>query len=383
MNRMHCKWLAAVLLLVGAQQAFAQDSGTAAGTEIENIATVDYEVGGVAQSQEVNDPEAVFLVDRLINVTVAELGGANTSVVPDASDQAVTFTVTNNTNDVMDFALAASNDDDSPPPGGGTDSFDIDDTFSYYLDSGPDDGGGEVPDVFDPTDTLITHIDELAADDSVTIHVIADIPDATVVSDGDIAGVSLAVTAYESDGAATIGATAAAEDDADADDPEEVQNVFGDAAGTAAGDIARDGVHSAVDAYEVASATIVVTKTSFVISDPFNDETNPKAIPGAEILYCVEVANTGGTDATDVTVSDPIPANTTYIAESIEIFNGTASIACDGDDVGTGTAVTDTDADADGGDSGPDGDGTEVTTTVATLPDTDGVTTTIFRVTVD
>jgi hypothetical protein len=69
----------------------------------------------------------------------------------------------------------------------------------------------------------------------------------------------------------------------------------------------------------VANATLVVTllpslthlKTVSVTSDPFNGSTNPKNIPGAEMLYTLRVTNSGlGTVANDTfVITDPLPAN--------------------------------------------------------------------------
>ena len=59
------------------------------------------------------------------------------------------------------------------------------------------------------------------------------------------------------------------------------------------------------------STTLSVTKVSSVISDPINDVSNPKAIPGAIIEYLITVSNTGGvaTDANSVVVTDDGPAD--------------------------------------------------------------------------
>ena len=78
---------------------------------------------------------------------------------------------------------------------------------------------------------------------------------------------------------------------AGSEDRDVVDTVFGD---TVAGDTdgVRDGAHSDDDAYRVQTATLTVTKTSTVISDPFNGTTVPKRIPGAVIEYCVTVENT-------------------------------------------------------------------------------------------
>jgi hypothetical protein len=53
-------------------------------------------------------------------------------------------------------------------------------------------------------------------------------------------------------------------------------------------------------------------KTVSVTSDPVNGVTNPKYIPGAEVLYNLRITNSGlGTVSNNTTViTDPIPANT-------------------------------------------------------------------------
>lgn len=58
---------------------------------------------------------------------------------------------------------------------------------------------------------------------------------------------------------------------------------------------------------------LVTTKTVAVDSDPFNNTTNPKSIPGSIQIYTVRVTNQGaGTvDNTTVQIIDPIPVNTT------------------------------------------------------------------------
>ncbi|MGB4811237.1 MAG: CCXG family PEP-CTERM protein [Methylophilaceae bacterium] len=52
-------------------------------------------------------------------------------------------------------------------------------------------------------------------------------------------------------------------------------------------------------------------KTVAAYSDPFNNTTNPKYIPGARARYTMKVSNRGGvTDSNSVVVTDAIPANT-------------------------------------------------------------------------
>jgi len=58
------------------------------------------------------------------------------------------------------------------------------------------------------------------------------------------------------------------------------------------------------------NATLLVTKTSAVVSDPVNNTTNPVNIPGAIIRYSINVANSGGTavDGGSVLIVDRLPS---------------------------------------------------------------------------
>jgi len=306
-------------------QAFA--AGTTAGTTVSNTATVDYEVSGVDQPDETSNTRD-FVVDRKIDLTVAEVGSATTEVAPGATEQITTFTVTNDSNSPLDFRL-----DFSQP---GSDDFDVT-NVNIYVDS----NNNGVYD--DGVDTEV-YIDELAADDTITVFVVADIPSGQ--DDGDLADINLIAYAAldddtDPDGAYTATPGVLAADAAEtnvgvADDETFIDTVFGDAAGT--DDAAEDGAHSDVDTFEVVTATIAVTKSSTVVSDPFNLTVNPKAIPGAVIEYCIDVENTGSADADSIVITDVVPANTTFVSGSIKsAATGTGS-ACD---LGTGTTEDD------------------------------------------
>ena len=52
-----------------------------------------------------------------------------------------------------------------------------------------------------------------------------------------------------------------------------------------------------------------MTKTSTVVSDPFNGGTDPKRIPGAVIEYCITVENTGDAPATSVVLTDVLTSS--------------------------------------------------------------------------
>jgi uncharacterized repeat protein (TIGR01451 family) len=300
----------------------------------------------------------------------------------------LTFTVTNNTNGPMDFALLAANV-------GSGDIFDTTGGFTYYLDDGDGTGDG----VYGTGgDVQVTELDEMPSDAVWTVFVVSNIPNGLVsTNDADI---TLLATAHDAGGAG-LGALTA-EDDAIADTTTGIENVFNDGDGDVDG--LRDGAHSATNTYLVASASIAVTKSSAVVYDPLNgvsstgnpdpdDDVYPKAIPGARMVYCIAVANSGGVAATDVTVSDPIPANTTYFPGSIRVVAG--PVTCDVDALTAGDAQTDANTEDGDGPFEADQDSTPVgthgdfggtaagaVTTVTSLP-AGTTTTTIFQVTID
>lgn len=65
------------------------------------------------------------------------------------------------------------------------------------------------------------------------------------------------------------------------------------------------------------------------------------ALPGQEIIYTVYYKNIGGSTASNLIISDTVPLNTTYVAESMRIGNAASTYA-------TATVLTDA-ADADAG----------------------------------
>jgi uncharacterized repeat protein (TIGR01451 family) len=118
---------------------------------------------------------------------------------------------------------------------------------------------------------------------------------------------------------------------------------------TGAQDSDNDGVFGATGSYTVSAATLSVSKTSRVISDPVNATTNPKAIPGATIEYCVVIGNAAGSaTATNVTVTDPLSTDLTFDGAFGIRLNGTSDGAgnCNPDGAAggsfTGGAVTGT-----------------------------------------
>lgn len=334
LGRQLLQWVFASVALLMAQSSLAAGTdpgGTAAGTSVANQASLDYEVGGVAQTQILSDNDGndanginptTFLVDRKLDSLVTELStdynSATTPTIAPGQTQAgspvgavLAYTVTNEGNEVQDFSLTAS--PTTFDPFGGTDNFDAT-NVNVFVDSN---GNG----VYEPALDTATFIDELdyvgnpgGNPDSVVVFVVSDIPISQV--QGDIAAYVLEAQVAEG-GAAGQGADITTDDSAVADDPAVVQDVFADDENTNnAGDALNDGISSAEDAYQIAAPVLSIAKTSAVISDPFTcpggvcpPGANPKAIPGGIIEYTITVNNAAGAaTATAISVSDDLTA---------------------------------------------------------------------------
>src|SRR5881398_271395 len=176
---------ASVLAVAGLAATPAFAAGTTAGSTITNTVTVNYQVGGVAQ----NAVSATdnLIVDRKINLVVAQLGTTTTSVSPGQTSAVTGFTVTNSSNATLDFALALSQSAGGTAAHGGTDDFNVS-HVKLYLDT---DNSG----TYNAGDTLITYLDEIAADATKTVFVVSDVP--LGKSTGAVANVRLTATAAE------------------------------------------------------------------------------------------------------------------------------------------------------------------------------------------
>lgn len=337
------------LIALGSSPAFA--AGTTAGSTITNTATINYQVGGISQTA--TTASDTLTVDRKINLTVAEIGTVTTQVTPGQTNAVVAFTVTNTSNAPLDLSLAAAQIVGGTAAHGGTDTYNVS-NVRFYVDANAN-GTFE-----SGTDTLVTWIDELAADASRTVFVVSDVP--LGLANGAVAGITLTASAREAGAGGTQGAAVTQTAGANTAG---MDTVFADAAGTS--DAARDGAFSARDDYTSLAALLTVLKSSTIISDPLNGTTNPKMIPGATIQYCIAVSNAaGGADAANVAVTDPLPATVTYDSAYGIKLNGT---------VVTGVCQTD-------GASGGAFAAGAVSGTIATLP-ANTTKTVLFRATIN
>ncbi|WP_309751619.1 proprotein convertase P-domain-containing protein [Novosphingobium sp.] len=87
--------------------------------------------------------------------------------------------------------------------------------------------------------------------------------------------------------------------------------------------------------------SISVTKVSSVLNDPVNGTTNPKAIPGAVVEYCILVSNTGTNTLSNIAATDALPANFTFTAGTMTSGISCAAATTAEDDNNTGTDESD------------------------------------------
>ena len=322
-------------LLLG-QQALAL--GTDAGTPVSNQATVAYDVGGNAQTPIPSDPAGnsdpllgnptVFLVDRRVDFTIAASDGVHTSVAPGDVQAFAAFSLTNDSNAIMDWDLTLLDLTSADPNVNGLPDTDVV-LINYTIRVANGDGAGGVPDFGADVD----FVDELGEDETVVIYVFADAP-LTLVND-DVDNFTLNATAADH---ATATATPGVLDplltqSGGADDPTIIESVFANLSGE---DPSGNATESFSDGFLVDSAALVITKTAAVDSAPFGSQ---KAIPGAIIEYTITIDNSAGdSDATDVSISDAIDADVTLVlgayggaGQDIELDNGGVVSTCSAD----------------------------------------------------
>ena len=289
-------WTSAILCLCAilAHDGTADAAGTAAGSVIQNTATVDFDLGGTPLSLDSNTT-TITVAERLdVDVTLQ-----SPQILVSASDtgRALLFTVTNTGNGSETIQLAIDNalsgDDFDPVAAVPAIYFDTDASGDFNV--------GDVaytPGVNDPV---------LAADATVDVFLVNDIP-GTVVN-GQIGFSELTASAATGTGAPGTEFTGQGDGGVDA------------IVGTSGAEDADTGE------YLVSDVLINVVKTQSV-ADPFGG-TQP--VPGATITYTitVEVASVG--TATASVLSDPIPTYTTYVPNSITLNTVAVSDAVDAD----------------------------------------------------
>jgi uncharacterized repeat protein (TIGR01451 family) len=319
----------------------AQATGTAAGQSIANRATVNYSVGGIGQPAIGSSPtgnttgagsDTTFLVDNKVDLSLLETNTAPANTSPGltssgTANAVAVYKLTNTGNNPQGYTFGVTQ-----PVGGTlfahTDTFDMTNTRAVVSGAACVLASTTTPAYNSGTDTALS-VSTLNPDSCVYVIVLGDTPNG--LPNGAAAIVRLTATTVAAATLAPISETAGA-------DTAGIDIVFADSAvGAHVPQVARDAKAFDDDEYFVVAPALTVTKTSAVISDPFNAAVNPKAIPGATMEYTITVANAaGGAQATAVTLADVIPANTTFVPGSITL-NAVAVSDAIGYNAGTST----------------------------------------------
>jgi len=300
----------ALILLAFMVQA-AHAAGTAAGTDITNTASATF-TDPVGNPVTVSSNTTTLTVDEVLDVTIVANDAGNVAVATPDTDAPLSFTVTNTGNGSEAFSLSFNN-------ALGGDQFDPSNT-RLYLDDG--DGILEIG----TGDTLYvagTNDPVLAADASRLVFMVNDMPAGR--SNSDVARVDLlaeAITAQATAGADAPGTTFAGQGANGSD------AVVGSTQADASGQ----------NGYVVSQVATTFGKTQSVL-DQFGGS---NAIPGAVITYTLTFAATGSGSLSGSQITDPIPANTTYLPGSLTLNAGGLTDTVDADAgrfTGAGIAV--------------------------------------------
>lgn len=291
--------LALGLVCAAALLAHEPVGASPAGIIIESTAEATYDDGGVSRTVTSNTVQV--RVDELIDLAAAGLDSGPLTVRPGPA--VLSFLVGNTGNGPEAFTFevvtaVAGNAFDAA-----IDSIAVDSNANGVYDPGVDQ-------VLPAPSTSAS----LAAGASQTVFVILTVP--AGIADGAQSSVNLIARAATGTGTPGTVFAGAGESGTDA-----VVGLSGGTA-TATGQL-------------VGSASTVSLVKSAMVSDPFGGAT---AVPGATITYGIEARVTGSATINGLTITDIIPANTQYIANSLTL-DGTPLSDAAGDDAGEASSA--------------------------------------------
>lgn len=287
--------------------------GTPAGTTINNTATATYDVPGGA-SGVTQSSTTQLLVLELISVDVTAQDTSSIETNAGDTNEILTYQVTNTGNGIESFTFDATNLSG--------DDFDMDNIRIYRDDN--NDG------VFDATDSIVLANDttiELNANSStpnVTLFVVVDTP-ATATTTGNTSDLQLEAIS------ATTGAPTASAGTV----------LVGQGTGVTDAVVSNNPTDTASSGFivgaPVAVATVDIEKTIINTLDPFGGDSN---VPGAIVTYQIVASILGG-DVNGLVITDSLPANLTYVANTVTLaIDANAAVnQTDADDTPTDETV--------------------------------------------
>jgi uncharacterized repeat protein (TIGR01451 family) len=285
--------IAVSALLIGAcLTAPVQAGGVTAGTLIENTAVASYDEGGTART--VNSNTVTVRVDELLDVTLSSLDPGPVAARPGAA--VLTFELTNQGNGPEAFRLLAN------PAVAGND-FDVV-VRAIAIDSN---GNGTYDEGVDAIITAPQTTAALAPDATLTVFVLVTVPDGS--SNAQTSSVALTAEAVTGTGTPGTSFDGAGVDGGDA--------IVGT---TGAQAVARGALVNAL-------ASVALVK-SVTLRDPFG---GTSAVPGTIATFTIEAQVSGTGTVANLTVTDAIPAGTTYRPGTLALGGTGLTDAADGD----------------------------------------------------
>lgn len=319
--------LLVALMALACGMPLAHAAGTVAGTVIESAASVEFVLGGNAQSATSNTVS--FRVAERIDVVVA-LQSAPVVVSPDDVDRSLLFSVTNTGNGDEAFRLdidsLLAGDDFDPVPAT---------PDAIFFDT---DGSGDLS-LGDVAYAAGTNDPDLGPDESVDVLLVNGIPG--TVADGHLGRSELSAMSVTGSGAPGTVLAGLGDNGIDA------------ALGTSGG------VGAAIGEYLVDDVDVSVVKSQAVL-DP---DGGSEPVTGATITYTITVEVIGPGTAGTAAIRDLVPTWSSFVPGSITL---------------NGTAISDA-SDADAGEYDTSGAPT-VVVRLGDLTEADGVQTVTFQV---
>lgn len=306
-----CAWLLVFLALPANVLA-----ATPAGTLITNTAIVNFTIGGAPQTP-LASLAAQVLVDEIIQPVLTCQSVPNVAVNSPSVNDVLSYLLTNSGNGSESFSLQRSNGPLPLPAGNYSpiNSIAYDPlntpTGAIFIETNNVPGFqtgvdlAYVPGINDPV---------VAAGKGVIIYVLSDTANVAANAQGDVL---LTVTSR------TVGAAGAAV----ATRLLGVGDNLGSGAGNAVVGTPRAGA-SATCSYVATGLGFVMKKTVLGVADPMG---GVLLMPGSIMTYQITVTLNGVGTATGLAVSDPIPANVTYVPGSISVGGVAMTDAVDAD----------------------------------------------------
>jgi hypothetical protein len=308
-----------LFLLMGLLSSSLMGDGTPSGTDVRNQAILSFGDDENALVDIVSNVDN-FVVDTKIDLVVSTLDVSAVQTQLGKVSVVLKFKVANQGNSIQDFSLSSLRS--SNRAFGVKDNFDAENirVFVDVNNNGQYDEGDDA-----------TYIDELGIDEEKVVFILADMP-SSGIADGSIAVYDLQAQVAKGGAIGLQGDDIISDDRDKEDNPLTVQIVFADGEGSVTGDTPKDGKHSSVDAFKISIANMSIQKSSVVISDPINGNTNPKRVPGALIRHCITIQNSGSADVKYVNISDDIDESkfdiSNFTKTDIRIYSLSEPFSC-------------------------------------------------------